>query len=48
VVLELFVRVTPRWRNTARLLAEMGYETRADERRRARVPRAQPRRRQPR
>jgi GTP-binding protein Era len=26
VHLELFVRVTPRWRNAARLLAELGYE----------------------
>jgi GTPase len=27
VVLKLFVRVTPRWRNSARLLAELGYES---------------------
>jgi GTP-binding protein Era len=26
VVLKLFVRVTPRWRDSARLLAELGYE----------------------
>jgi GTPase len=30
VVLKLFVRVTPRWRDSARLLAELGYETQAD------------------
>jgi GTP-binding protein Era len=30
VVLKLFVRVTPRWRDSARLLAELGYESSAD------------------
>jgi GTP-binding protein Era len=30
VVLKLFVRVTPRWRDSARLLAELGYETGAE------------------
>jgi GTP-binding protein Era len=27
VYLELFVRVTPRWKNVPRQLAELGYET---------------------
>jgi GTPase Era involved in 16S rRNA processing len=26
VKLELFVRVTPRWKETPRMLAELGYE----------------------
>jgi GTP-binding protein Era len=31
VHLELFVRITPRWRNATRLLAELGYEPAAQE-----------------
>jgi GTPase len=42
VVLKLFVRVTPRWRNSSRLLAELGYEsgseTKADTKRTRRAP----------
>jgi GTPase len=30
VVLKLFVRVTPRWRDSARLLAELGYDSTSD------------------